>query len=1696
MSFINNKQTIVFVTMVALWTAGCSGESNSAPSDSSGDHPTDSDTDSAPADSSGDHPTDSDTEPLGTDNESDFPSTDSEESNSETNRDNADTNQSSDDSDLDAGDSKDTEVPPQAICRSDADPSSCFIVSKSDITATVVNGTVNLQIPITAETDASSLEGTAKVWLTAADGSPIGNKTADFVVESSPEQVEVSISTEPSIADDASFGDYVVHYEVSCADGAVRGARSLFYLAAKAQIVLRGPDVLMAGETNGFRLYVQDPLSNKPIGNVTGTFTLEWEVEGTPQSIEIFTGQTDDTGMLDAILEVPDDVPGNATLRAVIDNAGSEETLTAPVTCRKLNTILLTTDKPLYQPGQTIHIRSLAMKKPNLSPEADVDVTLEVLDSKGNKVFKEITKTDAFGIASAEFRLASELLLGTYTIAVTVGETREEKAVTVDRYTLPKFNIALETDKQFYMPGETLSGSVDVQYFFGKPVADGTVTITGYRYDVAYSEFATVTGRTDESGLFAFELLLPSGFVGQPLNDGNAFVMLEVTVIDTAEQERFIQTTRPVVQSGVLPQVVPESGDVVPNVENVFYLLTTDPLGNPAAAESIVTINGEEQTVSASENGIATFVTTPVDTDTITISVTSTVGENTGSRTFTFTPGENGSYVLLRTDRSVVQVGDSVMVSVLCPDIANAAGAFSDRVYLDIIKDGRTALMTTVPIQDGGGDYELAISPDLAGGFELEAYYLTQDSTIVRDRKVVYVDPADGLNIGITYDKEIYAPAEEAHLQFTLTNQAGEGVVGAIGLQVVDEAVFSLMEFKPGLEKVFYSMEQDILTPRYEIHGYDMNDISETPADETAEETRETAAELMFAAAPGGVFGINMDTREGELSKLQTSAWNMVQRSVQEIADMFYTMCGDEISSAQDALDYMKENADCFRDPWNTPYDLPASASWGNISLTSVGPDEEPETADDVTANFEMYCDADTDTDTDSDCDADTDADSDADTDADADGDGESSGPRVRKNFPETLYVNPALITDANGAADLTIPLADSITTWRLSALASSMNGLLGSTSSGITVFQDFFVDIDFPTSLTQDDEISVPIAVYNYLDTAQTVSLSVEADDWFELLEGAEKSVEVGPNEVIGTSFSIRALKVGTHAFTVTGIGTSLSDAVQRRVEVVPNGKEILASQSGRLNGTVNYAVNIPEQAIDDASKIMVKIYPGMTAQAVEGLDSLLQLPSGCFEQTSSTTYPNVLVLNYMMATNQITPEIELKAREYVNLGYQRLLTFEVQGGGFEWFGETPAHNILTAYGLLEFSDMAKVHPVDEAIISRTQQWLAAQQQSDGHFEPSTGGIAEGAINAYEDDVARTTAYLTLALVESGYTGPAVAAGISWIKSNLESVQDSYGLAMIANTLAAYDANDPATVDVLNRLHLARIEDEIGTHWEGLGESTTYGVGDVMSIETTALVGYAMLRAGQNLSDVDGALNWLISKKDSFGNWETTQATILTLKLFLASAVTAGSPGAATVRVYHNDTLFETLNIDEATSDVLRLVDLGTVTVEGDNAVRIEIDGDSAYLYQIVTRHYMPWEEEGGQPSDGPLSLQVTYDKTELYVDDIVSAEVTVTNTVPDTTAKMVLVDVGLPPGFELVTQMLDDAVEQGILQKYEKTERQLTLYMEAVTYGQPLAIGYEFKALYPVSASSGKVETHPYYSPAQSTESTPVDFVVSEQP
>src|SRR5438874_11002008 len=102
--------------------------------------------------------------------------------------------------------------------------------------------------------------------------------------------------------------------------------------------------------------------------------------------------------------------------------------------------------------------------------------------------------------------------------------------------------------------------------------------------------------------------------------------------------------------------------------------------------------------------------------------------------------------------------------------------------------------------------------------------------------------------------------------------------------------------------------------------------------------------------------------------------------------------------------------------------------------------------------------------------------------------------------------------------------------------------------------------------------------------------------------------------------------------------------------------------------------------------------------------------------EQTSSSAYPNILAVDYVKkARVASSAKFLMTAEQYLNVGYQKLLTFERPGGGFDWWGNGEPLVWLSAYGLQEFNDMARVYPIDRGVITRTRAWLLKKQAANG---------------------------------------------------------------------------------------------------------------------------------------------------------------------------------------------------------------------------------------------------------------------------------------------------------------------------------------------------------------------------------------------
>ncbi|MEN6401667.1 MAG: MG2 domain-containing protein [Armatimonadia bacterium] len=1528
-----------------------------------------------------------------------------------------------------------------------------------------------------------------------------------------------------------------------------------------------GSREVSADSMAAIRVVVTDHIARKP---AQGAVVTIWLIKpGTRFSTLLLQDRTDARGTVERSFAVPNVSPEGYEFVIRAQYGGEAEETRQAVRITAGNQVLLTTDTPLYKPTQVVHVRALALRKPSLRALAGEQLTFEISDPKGNKVFKQKAKTNDFGVAFTEFQLGDEINLGDYRVVCLLGDERVEKNITVKRYVLPKFRVVVTPDKQYYLPGETARGTVQVDYFFGKPVTDSKVKLTLKTFDVAFKEIAVLTGNTDSKGTWKFETRLPNEFVGQPLEQGKAFLQFEAEVTDQAEHtERAVVSSR-VAAAPLEIHAVPESGTLVPGVENIVYVMVSRPTGEPVKARvryEFAQVQGvtvkvlSEKELVTDELGLAELRVVPevaaaagnamgkragrgwgpqlVDFDIassleLPVNFSATATDGTKAEQQAKLPVGGGSAdtaLLLRTDKVLSRVGDTV-------EAVAYTGAQRGTVYFDVVKDRQTMLTLAADIEQGKARVRIPLTPELSGTVWVSAYRIQPHGEIVRATRPVYVNPANDLNIAVRPDKDVYRPGPDniAKINFAVTDPQGRPVAAALGVNVVDESLFAIQEMQPGLEKVYFYLEKELATPRYEIHGYEMPNLiggpvrrgEAIPLEQDA--LKQEAARVMMASVKAPETAVfSQDTYAERLEQMRQKGLEQLRpqaQKIQQAIEKYNQTHEGHMLKPKDLLTpvvqagLLKEKD--LVDPWGTQFALAAvdpqqDVLW-NVILWSWGPDKEKGTEDDLYvlsgSPWTVYTSLDearemrwggrflkggvvmavpmaaavpgVAREAAMDKAVATNA-------AAAPGAGEKPV-RVRQFFPETLLVEPALITDGNGKATLNVPMADSITSWRITALANSMLGALGSTTGNLRCFQDFFIDIDLPVALTQGDRVSVPVAVYNYLPEPQKVRLELAKADWFELTGPDKHELEIGANDVDVRYFTITARKIGSGKMLVHGYGSKMSDAIERVAEVEPNGKLFEVSASGRLSGRKTETLNIPAEAIADASNILVKVYPGIFSQAVEGLDSILRMPSGCFEQTSSSTYPNVLVLDYMKTIGRISPEIQMKAEGFINNGYQRLVTFEVQGGGFSWFGDAPANKVLTAFGLMEFHDMARVHEVDPNLIARTQQWLLSQQGADGAWEADKAYLHQEAWGRIQNSKLPPTAYVAWGLTYSACKEPGVAKAISYLREHTDEAKDAYVLAMVANALVNADlpkgALDKSTEAVLDRLVGMAKRQDGQMWWETQMTGITHSSGQSSDLEATGMAALALIAAGRN-SEATEVLNYLIAKKDPQGTWYSTQATTLALRALMASQKASTSLVNGEVSVMINGQQAAAFGLTPENADVMRQVDGRKFVKAGANEVTVKFEGKGSTLYQVVGKYYLPWEKLRPAARE-ELDIKLAYDRTTLNKDDMVTADVTVKNNLPVTTS-MIIVDLGIPPGFEVQSEDFANLVEKGTLQKYSLTGRQIICYLEKLDPQQTVSFSYRLRAKFPIKAQTPKSRVYEYYNPERQAEARPVDMVV----
>lgn len=722
--------------------------------------------------------------------------------------------------------------------------------------------------------------------------------------------------------------------------------------------------------------------------------------------------------------------------------------------------------------------------------------------------------------------------------------------------------------------------------------------------------------------------------------------------------------------------------------------------------------------------------------------------------------------------------------------------------------------------------------------------------------------------------------------------------------------------------------------------------------------------------------------------------------------------------------------------------------------------------------------------------------------------------PRLRHVFDETAYWAPSLETSASGRTVVQFTLPDSLTTWRLHAVGSTVDGRITAVDRTFETFLPFFVDLDMPQTLTVGDAIWLPVNLRNFTGHAVTLPVTVKAATWFTLTTPATIPTTVAANGTTPVTVGLRAASMtDSGPLRITAANAHEGDAVEKTVKVHPDGepKMITTSELLRGGGRNTVAFDLPPDAISGSVHAELLLYPNLGANVYHAMKAVLERPYGCAEQTISAAYPSLLFLEMETEAKHDSASKE-QAQAYLQLGYDRLLGYFNANGGITYWGgsDTTADAALTAYGI-EFLAEAKPYVnVDRARIVSATEWLLAQQDKDGGWKPRYGTYS-----------ARETLYIAGALTHvlrasdlslpstsdlQGRVKQAIARAQEYASHSVLALHDSYANALRLSLAA--DSGDVNTVERLRKELIATVEhDRAGAYWEFDGASPFYGWGQGGRLETTAMALAAFNVAGNEADKKleDDALLYLLRNRDGYGVWLSGQATVRVLKALLPLAVNqleSQSPGDVSFTVNGKPLSAEqtaALKTDNQIIDAPRTIDLTATIHAGMNTIEFAGAGDATLANaQMTAWFYVPWAQTAVDRTKTTVPGK-DFGPDFGYACDATAAKAGQPITCTVSTRRfgsegygMMLAEVGLPPGADVDRASLGKVLDNWTIEKYDLEPDRIVFYLWS-SPAEGANFTFRFTPRYAIRAKAAPAKLTDYYNPDLSAVLAPQSFDVS---
>jgi uncharacterized protein YfaS (alpha-2-macroglobulin family) len=608
-----------------------------------------------------------------------------------------------------------------------------------------------------------------------------------------------------------------------------------------------------------------------------------------------------------------------------------------------------------------------------------------------------------------------------------------------------------------------------------------------------------------------------------------------------------------------------------------------------------------------------------------------------------------------------------------------------------------------------------------------------------------------------------------------------------------------------------------------------------------------------------------------------------------------------------------------------------------------------------------------------------------------------------------------------------------------------------------------------------------------------------MKAENWFTLTSPPEVPVHVEAGDAARAVFRYRASSsVSAGKQQVSVANQSVSDAVQKTIDVHPFGRPDTRIAGSVMDKTGVLSLRVPENAIAGSVRAHVKMYPNLLAHVVENLEAGLERPHGCGEQTISSTYPSLLV-SEIYANEKEKPPVARKAQRYVVAGYERLLAYQRTTGGFSYWGTRDEADIsLTAYALDFLSRASKLIEVDPAVPEHAETWLIQQQREDGSWRLRW--------DRDDRDALLPTAYIAQTLTQlSGENNEQKKARTAALEKSLrflavhrDLLDEPYVAASYG--LAAKAAGDVGTANQLSDWLQKNVhfEGQGAAYWSLERNTPFYGWGRTGRLESTAIAmrALAAISGDESKQLQRQGLLFLLKDTNRDGMWYSGQTTVQVLKTLMSVASPArDQSGELSVRVNGKDA--KRLAWPPARTVVPPIeLDVTELIAAGENRMELESTGEHLFDAQFTLESYVPWQDaplvKTETNSSSTLKFAVTYSKPSATTDEQIQAQVHAER-VGHRGYGMMLGEVGLPPGADVDRESLERALaSENAVSRYEVQPDRVIFYMWPIAGGSDFT--FEFRPRFAMKAETAPSLLYDYYNPDASVTLKPQKFDVTQ--